>query len=131
MNLILNAKNISKTFHFPETTLILQDIDFALEKGSSVCIMGPSGEGKTTLLQILGTLLQPDSGSVYIDNECVTSKNTLQIRKEKIGFIFQSYYLLEDLTALENVILPDTTNYGHFGRAPTGNSLITWEEFTL
>ena len=65
-----------------------------------------SGEGKTTLLHILGTLEEPDSGEILINNQLLTRSNTPNIRNQSLGFIFQSYNLLEDFTTLENVLMP-------------------------
>ena len=92
-----------------ETVHALKGIDFTVNEGEFVTIMGSSGSGKSTLLNILGCLDQPTSGSYKIDNVKVKnlSRNQLAtIRNEKIGFIFQSYNLLARTSAIENVELP-------------------------
>lgn len=112
---LLEAKNISKAFHHPKTVNILKDISLQVLAGESVAIVGRSGEGKSTLLQILGTLEDPSEGSLYIEGQKVFSSNRTRLRNEKIGFVFQSFHLLEDYTALENVLMP-----ARIARQPTG-----------
>ncbi len=102
---ILEAKNISKTFHYPKKIQILTGISLQIFPGESIAIVGRSGEGKSTLLQILGTLETTCSGSIYVDAQEVTSSNATQIRNTKIGFVFQDFHLLEDYTVLENVLM--------------------------
>jgi len=100
-------KNIFKTYQDSTIkTAALTDISLNIEKGEFVVLAGPSGSGKTTLLNIIGTLDQPDSGEVYIDGHEVTKLpfNALAgLRLKKIGFVFQTYNLIDVLTALENV----------------------------
>lgn len=112
---LLEAKHISKAFHHPKTVHILKDISLQVQSGESVAIVGRSGEGKSTLLQILGTLEDPSQGSLYIDGQKVLSSNRTRLRNEKIGFVFQSFHLLEDYTTLENVLMP-----ARIARQPTG-----------
>lgn len=97
--MILQAKNLVKSY---QNTPVLKGVSLAVKKGESVAICGRSGEGKTTLLHILGSLEEPDQGSVEIAGK--TSPR--EIRSSHVGFIFQAYYLLEDFTALENVLMP-------------------------
>lgn len=104
--MILSAKNISKSFHFPKKTVLFSDLSLTVHPGETLAITGRSGEGKTTLLHILGTLEEPDSGEVYIANTRFSKSNAAKIRNSHIGFIFQSYNLLEDFTTLENVLMP-------------------------
>ncbi|WP_042280521.1 ABC transporter ATP-binding protein [Candidatus Protochlamydia sp. R18] len=104
--LILEAHDIQKNFYHPVQVKILQSVSLQVRMGESVAIIGRSGEGKSTLLQILGTLEQPCSGTLTIDNQVISSSNKSQIRNELIGFVFQSFHLLEDYTALENVLMP-------------------------
>lgn len=103
---LLEAQKITKAFYYPKIVSILKEITFQIAAGESVAIVGRSGEGKSTLLQILGTLEDPCEGSLYIDGKKVSSNNRTQLRNEKIGFVFQSFHLLEDYTALENVLMP-------------------------
>lgn len=87
----------------------LQDVNLHIEAGDYLAIMGPSGSGKSTLLNIIGLLDRPSSGHYRLDGEELTQQNdeTLaQIRRDKIGFVFQSFHLIARLTALENVELP-------------------------
>lgn len=98
--MILQAKEISKIYFDPTPISVLKRISLHVQRGESIAIQGKSGEGKSTLLHILGTLESPTKGSVEID----ALENSL--RSEKIGFIFQAYYLLEECTALENVLMP-------------------------
>ncbi|MBN2479292.1 MAG: ABC transporter ATP-binding protein [Parachlamydiales bacterium] len=98
----IKAKKLKKSF---DDFVVLKDINLEIEKNRSIAIMGESGEGKTTLLHILGTLDSFDEGDLEIlDQKAAFSKNNFL--GEKIGFIFQSYNLLEDLTLLDNVLMP-------------------------
>ncbi len=88
---------------------ILRDIDFTLDKGETVAIVGASGSGKSTLLSIVAGLDTPSSGTVLIDGADLFALDEDQraaLRAQKVGFVFQSFQLLGNLTALENVILP-------------------------
>jgi lipoprotein-releasing system ATP-binding protein len=113
--LLLEAKNISKAFYLPKIVHILKGISLEVRTGESVAIVGRSGEGKSTLLQILGTLEDPCKGSLVIEGQKVINSNRAQLRNEKIGFVFQSFHLLEDYTTLENVLMP-----ARIARKPTG-----------
>lgn len=103
MKIILKAKNIHKTYKNPEKLHILKGIDLELHENESIAIMGASGIGKTTLLHIFGTLESFDEGSLTILNN---EKLTDAIRNKHIGFIFQTYNLLEDLSLIENILMP-------------------------
>ncbi|HEX6895825.1 MAG TPA: ABC transporter ATP-binding protein [Bryobacteraceae bacterium] len=88
---------------------ILRGIDFEIEQGEFVAIMGPSGSGKSTLLGLLAGLDHPTTGKIVLDGADITGLNEdqmAQLRGRKIGFVFQSYHLLPTLTAEENVLLP-------------------------
>lgn len=104
--MILVAKNLKKSYRFPQPVEVLSDISFSLDKGESAAICGRSGEGKTTLLHILGTLEAPESGTIEIGGIPCTPSLSAAIRRRSIGFVFQSFNLLEDFTALENVLMP-------------------------
>lgn len=104
----LNA--ITRTFQMGDQTVhALNGINLAIASGEYVSIMGPSGSGKSTLLNIIGLLDRPDSGRYELDGRLVTdlSENEqAHIRREKIGFVFQSFHLVPRLTAAENIELP-------------------------
>lgn len=107
---MLEVKNISKSFEIENKKLdILKDISFKISKGEFVSIIGSSGSGKSTLLSIIAGLDKPTSGEVFLEKTNISKlseDNLSKIRNEKIGFIFQSFYLVPSLTALENVLLP-------------------------
>jgi lipoprotein-releasing system ATP-binding protein len=107
--IVLQAKNISKEFHDPSTIQVLFDIDFSIRRGEFVSVTGKSGCGKSTLLYILSTMDTDYSGELFIDNQLVTGKKEKElakIRNEKIGFVFQFHYLLNEFNVLRNVMLP-------------------------
>ncbi len=103
---LLEAKNIQKTFFGSEPVCVLKGIELILQKGESVAIMGRSGEGKSTLLQILGTLEPPTGGKLLFEGQIIEAKALPEFRNQELGFIFQSFNLLEEYTVLENVLLP-------------------------
>ncbi len=103
---VLQAKNITKSFYYPTKISILDNLELTVQRGETVAIKGRSGEGKSTLLQILGTLDTPCSGQLNILDQSVTFFNKSKIRNNSLGFIFQSFHLLDDYTALENVLMP-------------------------
>ncbi len=109
---LIKLENVSKVYRMGETKVqALKNINLKLEKGENVVIIGPSGCGKSTLLHLMGCLDRPTRGKVLIDGRDISklSDNELaKIRREKIGFIFQFFYLIPTLTALENVMLPMT-----------------------
>lgn len=102
---IIEAKNISKKFFNPISVEILNNVSLSVEGGESIAIMGRSGEGKSTLLQILGTLEPASSGELIISGKQISRFNTAKIRRNHIAFVFQSYHLLEDYSVLDNVLM--------------------------
>ncbi|MCX6819204.1 MAG: ABC transporter ATP-binding protein [Candidatus Aenigmarchaeota archaeon] len=110
MQSVIELKNVKKTYQLGETPLhVLNGINITIKKGEIVAIMGPSGSGKSTIMHIAGCLDRATSGRVVIDDKDVSklSDNELaKLRREKIGFVFQFFYLIPALTALENVALP-------------------------
>lgn len=107
--IILEARNISKSFHDPVTVPILKDISFSIQKGEFVSVVGKSGCGKSTLLYVLSTMDTDYEGQLEIDGELVTGQKAARmahIRNEKIGFVFQFHYLLNEFTVLRNIMLP-------------------------
>jgi lipoprotein-releasing system ATP-binding protein len=108
-NIILEASHISKNFYDPVTVPVLTDITFSINKGEFVAVVGKSGCGKSTLLYVLSTMDTDYEGKLFIDNESMENKKEKQlakIRNEKIGFVFQFHYLLNEFDVLHNVMLP-------------------------
>lgn len=104
--MILKAKNLTKKFKSPVEVTILDDISLEAAAGETIAIVGKSGEGKTTLLHLLGTLESPTTGSVEICGELATPQNSPYLRNTQIGFVFQAYHLLDECTVLDNVLMP-------------------------
>lgn len=106
---IVELKDINKTYGTVIKTEILHGINLSFEEHSFNSIIGASGSGKSTILNIMGTLDKPTKGEVYIDGKRtdIMKKNELaELRNKTIGFIFQFHYLLPEFTALENVLMP-------------------------
>ena len=110
MSNLLRAANLGKEYPLPNGVLqVFRGLNFELEAGDAVAIMGASGVGKTTLLNLLGALDRPSEGTVFLDEEDLFArdeKELARIRNRKIGFVFQFYHLLPEFTTLENVGLP-------------------------
>jgi putative ABC transport system ATP-binding protein len=108
--IVLETKNVTKVYRLGEVSVsALDGVDFEVQKGEFVAIMGPSGSGKSTLLHLLGGLDTPSSGEVILAGQPLAQLSDDQItrvRRQKVGFIFQFYNLLPTLTAAENVALP-------------------------
>lgn len=105
----IELKSITKTF---EDEKVLSGIDYQ-EEINSLAIIGPSGGGKSTLLRILGGLLEPDSGEMYIDGQKIEfTKGYLQSYRRDLGFVFQTKGLFDHLTAMENITLPLIHTFG-------------------
>lgn len=106
---ILEAKNITKYFHDPTTVQVLKDVSFAMNKGDFTSIIGKSGCGKSTLLYILSTMDTDYEGDLMIDGKSMKNRKESElarVRNEKIGFVFQFHYLLNEFSVLRNVMLP-------------------------
>ena len=114
MNKIIELKNVNKIYKTKvENIHILKNINLAFNKGDFISIQGKSGSGKTSLLNILGLLDEPTDGEIYIGGENIhyrDEKAKTVIRNKKIGFVFQFHYLLNEFTALENVMMPALIN---------------------
>jgi lipoprotein-releasing system ATP-binding protein len=115
---LLQLQNVSKRFDSPESgehLEVLRGINLELARGASLAIVGPSGSGKSTLLNIIGTLDRPSSGNVVLSGRNLSSLNDEElaaVRNEKIGFVFQSHYLLPQCSVLENVLVPTVPQKG-------------------
>ena len=107
MNEVVEVRNLSKEFGCKNTKVqAVKDVSMKVSEGEVLMILGPSGSGKTTLLSMIGCILTPTSGGIYIDREKISDlpENELsKIRRKKIGFVFQSFNLLKSLTVQENV----------------------------
>ena len=109
-NIVLQTVNLSKTFNSSITQVIaLKNVNISIKKGEFVAIVGPSGSGKSTLLNLLGALDRPSRGKVLIDGIDIFSLNdndVARLRNKKIGFVFQSYNLINRTTVLRNIEIP-------------------------
>jgi lipoprotein-releasing system ATP-binding protein len=106
---VLEAQKISKYFHDPVTIKILNEVSFSLQSSEFVSVIGKSGCGKSTLLYILSTMDTDYEGEVIIDGMSMRGKKEeelARVRNEKIGFVFQFHYLLNEFNVLQNVMLP-------------------------
>lgn len=106
---ILEAKKIVKYFHDPMTIKVLNDIEFSINQGEFISIIGRSGCGKSTLLYILSTMDTDYEGELFIDGVKMSGQKEgelAKVRNEKIGFVFQFHYLLNEFSVLKNVMLP-------------------------
>ena len=103
---LLRAERIAKLYPDGEVHAV-EDVSLSIRAGEYVAIMGPSGSGKSTLLNLLGALDLPTSGEIFFEEQALSSLTNLdKFRSQKFGFVFQSFYLLPILTALENVQVP-------------------------
>lgn len=111
---MIEVKGITKTYGSGENAFqALRGVDFKVEEGEFVAIMGPSGSGKSTLMHILGALDTPSSGKYLLDGKDVSGLSgdeLSEMRRDKIGFVFQSFNLLPRTTVLKNVMLPTIYN---------------------
>lgn len=109
-NKILQAEHLNKTYGKGDSCVhALQDVSLAIEKGSFTAIIGKSGSGKSTLLQVLGGLDAPDSGSVKLEGiemYQLSDEKLAQVRRRRIGFVFQAFHLLPEYTVQDNILLP-------------------------
>ncbi len=107
---LIAVKLINKRFTLQSNEVVIaKNLSFQVLPGEMLTIAGASGTGKSTLLQMLAGLMPPDSGSIYIGNTCLnklSNSEKAKFRKKNMGFVFQFHYLIDELTALENVCLP-------------------------
>ena len=117
MKSLYKLDNINLNYHVNGSDIkVLKNINFVINKNERVAIIGESGSGKTSLLMLMSGLENPTTGSIFFDNEDfskISEKKNTQIRKKKIGLIFQQFYLIPNYTALENVMFPMQINQIH------------------
>ncbi|RSJ74451.1 ABC transporter ATP-binding protein [Streptococcus cristatus] len=110
MKKLIDLRNINKTYRNGDQELkVLKNINLTVEEGEFVAIMGPSGSGKSTLMNIIGMLDRPSTGEYFLENKDVANlgdKKLAKVRNNQIGFVFQQFFLLSKLNALQNVELP-------------------------
>jgi lipoprotein-releasing system ATP-binding protein len=110
--MLLQLQNVTKGYGQPGTHSyrpVLNDLNLEVKKGEKIAIVGPSGTGKTTLLNLIGTLDQPEQGKIFFDGKDITGYSKTELaafRNQHLGFIFQSHHLMPQLTLKENVLLP-------------------------
>jgi putative ABC transport system ATP-binding protein len=115
-NIAIKVENLRKSFGKEDSYIeILNDASFTINKGELVALVAPSGAGKTVLLMMLGCVIEPNSGTIWIGDEKVyenkwLTKETRKIRQEKIGFIFQAHYLIPFLNIIDNLTLLPQSN---------------------
>jgi lipoprotein-releasing system ATP-binding protein len=130
---LIEIRGVTKSFGQPPTT-VLHGIDAVIPEGSFVAITGRSGSGKSTLLYILSTLDQATSGSVLLggrDPEKLTDSELHDFRNQNIGFVFQFHFLLPELTALENVLMPARKHRQHLNSQRRAYAMSLLERFDL
>ena len=110
VSMVARAAGVSKTYgKGPGAVTVLSGVDLEVQAGEFVTILGKSGSGKSTLLHLLGGLDRPDAGTVEVDGvrlDTAGERDLARLRRSKIGFVFQSFHLLRELSGLENVLLP-------------------------
>jgi ABC-type lipoprotein export system ATPase subunit len=109
MNNLLEIRNLTKIYEAEQPIIALNNINLTVKKGDFIAFRGTSGSGKSTLLNLIGTLDIPTKGEIIFDGKKISAYSTKELalfRRDKIGFIFQLFYLMPALTVLENVILP-------------------------
>ena len=119
METMIKAENITKSYTMGKTKLdVLRGVNLTIEKGRFVAVVGASGSGKSTLLHILGALDRPNSGSVFYQKQNLAGLRWGKLnhfRNKEVGFVFQFYHLLDELTVLENVMAPAMASAGLLG----------------
>lgn len=109
-NTIVDCQNVNKSYHDGNNTVhVLKDLNFTVQSGERIAIIGPSGSGKSTLLHLMGGLDRATSGQVRIDNinwQDLSEKKRCSLRNKQLGFIYQFHHLLPEFSAMENIALP-------------------------
>lgn len=120
--LILSARNIRKVYTGSRPIEVITNLSLDVLQGETIAITGKSGSGKSTLLSILGTLENPTSGEVILCGQKASSRVNATLRNQHIGFIFQSFHLLDDFSLIENVLMP-----AGIARKPTNKGSESYE----
>ena len=132
---VLRLTNIEKVYHTKTIeTVALHQVNLTINRGEFVSIMGPSGCGKSTLLSLIGLLDEPTSGTIEVDGRAVNSysdKDLAGVRNLKIGFVFQSYHLINDLSVVDNVELPLLYRPGMGGKERRQRALAALDKVGL
>lgn len=122
---VLIAKQIKKSFLVPHHVELLRGIDITVNSQESIAIIGKSGEGKSSLLHILGTLDTPSEGELIINGTNTKQADCCVLRQRSLGFVFQSYYLLEDYSVIDNIIMPARIARLQFNHRELGQQLLS------
>jgi lipoprotein-releasing system ATP-binding protein len=137
---MIRAENISKSYKMGKARLdVLRGVSVSVKKGEFAAIVGASGSGKSTLLHILGALDRPDDGTVFYADQALNKLKSSRLnhyRNKTVGFVFQFYHLLDELTVLENVLAPAMASVSTFGwlgirKETTGRARDLLEQFGL
>ncbi len=123
----LRATNLHKTYRkYAVSVPVLRGLDLEVHAGEFLSVIGVSGSGKSTLLHLLGTLDQPDKGSIYLDGKRIDNARAAvrdELRNQTFGFVFQFYHLLPELTTLENVLMPAMIRHSYLGWLARGRTI--------
>jgi putative ABC transport system ATP-binding protein len=127
----IKAHKLQKIYGYGESAVnAIYDVSFEIQSGEFVAVMGKSGAGKSTLLDIVGTMCAPSSGHLWVDDidiYTMPSEKKADFRREFLGFVFQSFYLVSYLTVLENVMLPlTTTEFGKKTKRDMAQEALAW-----
>lgn len=131
---VVQTRGLSKTYFGKVATPVLHDVNIEIRAGEFVAIMGQSGSGKSTLLNILGALDVPTGGTVHIDGVDIASLSEdglAELRNRVVGFVFQFHYLLDELTCLENVLVPIALRNGDVTASERGRAIQLLERVGL
>ncbi len=120
--LLLKAQDLHKSFTQPTTLNVLRGLSLEVYAGEKIAIMGKSGEGKSTLLHILGSLEKPSRGALELCGKPYAESDLANLRCDQIGFVFQAFNLLEEYSTLENVLMP-----AKIARKPVGKGSPAYE----